>query len=189
MGAGARGPAGRPAGPGAAGTTGAMQRGKHLHAAAPAAAEVPGRGGLPSPLVADLTEDFTPISGRRPLRITILDSPHQLASVSAQLPSSMVVLLGCGVATVLTTALGGGGAKQVRVFRDAQAAAECGEREFRQASRWVVGGEGAHDVRGGGRGVQPADYLEGLRGKAVLYASPSAADAVDAGAGLLPLAS
>jgi hypothetical protein len=186
MGAGARGPAGRPAGPGAAGTTGAMQRGKHLHAAAP---EVPGRGGLPSPLVADLTEDFTPISGRRPLRITILDSPHQLASVSAQLPSSMVVLLGCGVATVLTTALGGGGAKQVRVFRDAQAAAECGEREFRQASRWVVGGEGAHDVRGGGRGVQPADYLEGLRGKAVLYASPSAADAVDAGAGLLPLAS
>jgi hypothetical protein len=143
---------------------------------------------LSSPLSLHIAEheDFTPVPGRRPLTVTIVDDPSQLLASELQLSSSIVVLLGCGFATTLTTALGPrGGAKRIRIFPSPEAARQYGEK-FAHPSQWTQGGEtGSRDghppTEENVRGTWPGDYLWGLRGKALLYASESAAAAVTAG--------
>ena len=101
---------------------------------------------LASPLSPDPTaEDFTPIPNRKPLIVTILNSPAQLAAhaVELRLVDSMVVLAGCGVATIMTTALGPrGGAKVIpamlvslRALAESRPAALPGVRETHTSRR------------------------------------------------------
>ena len=76
------------------------------------------------PLSEDPTqEDFTAVFNRSPLTVEILSTPEQLLTTTG-LQASMVVLLGTGLPTTLTTAVAMGGAKTVKVFDDLDSASE-----------------------------------------------------------------
>jgi hypothetical protein len=77
-----------------------------------------------------------------PVQVEILSSPEQLLSTSG-LQASMVVLLGTGLPTTLTTAVAMGGAKTVKVFENLGIASEYAADTFRHPMQRVIGGERA----------------------------------------------
>ena len=73
-------------------------------------------------------------------QVEILSSPEQLQSTSG-LQASMVVLLGTGLPTTLTTAIAMGGAKAVKVFDNLGSASEYAAETFRHPMQRIIGGE------------------------------------------------
>lgn len=101
------------------------------------------------PLMDDpMQEDFTAVFNRSPLTVEVLSSPAQLQSTSG-LQASMVVLLGTGLPTTLTTAVAIGGAKTVKVFDSLDSASEYAAKTYRHPMQRVIGGEREPNVEVG----------------------------------------
>jgi hypothetical protein len=99
------------------------------------------------PLSEDPTqEDFTAVFNRSPLTVEILSTPEQLLTTTG-LQASMVVLLGTGLPTTLTTAVAMGGAKTVKVFDDLDSASEYAAKTYRHPMQRIIGGEPGPDTQ------------------------------------------
>lgn len=93
------------------------------------------------PLAEDPTnEDWSSVANRAPMNVEILSGPAALA-VTEGLSASMIVLLGTGLATTITTAVARGGAKGVKVFDSAEKTMEYAAKTFRFPGQRVIGGE------------------------------------------------